>query len=361
MGLLGQLAAGLGIVNATSSVDLAEPPASIMPPDRSAYTDDDAWTLDAVYRSIAILATESTQLSIDAQFRGREIARPLILSQPDRAGGQEFEWFIEETVTSLASRGNSYWLHSLDAAGTVINLEVLNPFEVLPSRDPHGRRCWHYKDETLYADKISHLKLLRRPGQLYGLGPLQACRVSVNGAVDLRRWADNWLDESKTPNGVLTTEQELTAAEATAAKKRFTTANSYRKGPAVLGKGIAYEPLLITPEEMQWLDAQRFNVAAIARMFGMPARKLLVTLEGNSETYANAEQDSIDFVRDTLMKYLREIESAFTRILPAGYRARWNLEALLRTDTKTRYEAYALGLAAGFLTKAEVRAQENLA
>ena len=40
--------------------------------------------------------------------------------------------------------------------------------------------------------------------------------------------------------------------------------------------------------------------------------------------------------------------------------ARWNLDALLRTDTKTRYEAYQIGLTAGFLTLDHVKRQEHL-
>jgi phage portal protein BeeE len=46
--------------------------------------------------------------------------------------------------------------------------------------------------------------------------------------------------------------------------------------------------------------------------------------------------------------------------LPRGQRARFNLEALLRSDTTTRYAAHKVALEVGFLTVAEVRAIENL-
>ena len=137
MGLLGQLAAGLGIVNQTT--DLAGPPASIMPPDRTAWRDDDAWTLDAVYRSVSLLAGSATQLSIDAQRAGVTMARrPLILEQPDRAGGRELEWFIEETMDSLPSRGNAYWLHTLHGAGAVLNVASVVAFQPMPSMATYG-------------------------------------------------------------------------------------------------------------------------------------------------------------------------------------------------------------------------------
>ena len=38
-----------------------------------------------------------------------------------------------------------------------------------------------------------------------------------------------------------------------------------------------------------------------------------------------------------------------------GYRARFNLDGFLRSDTKTRYEAYKLGLEVGAITQDEIR------
>ena len=75
-------------------------------------------------------------------------------------------------------------------------------------------------------------------------------------------------------------------------------------------------------------------------------------------TYQNVEQDWIGYIRFSLMSYLIEVEQAFTTLLPRGQEARFNLEAILRSDTLTRYNAYKIGLEAGFLTVDEVRASE---
>lgn len=40
---------------------------------------------------------------------------------------------------------------------------------------------------------------------------------------------------------------------------------------------------------------------------------------------------------------------------------RWETGAFLRSDIKTRYESYAIGIGAGFLLVDEVRAKEDLA
>lgn len=47
-------------------------------------------------------------------------------------------------------------------------------------------------------------------------------------------------------------------------------------------------------------------------------------------------------------------------LLPRGQSARFNLNAVLRPDTKTRYEAHALAIQTGFLTIDEVRDIEGL-
>ena len=76
-------------------------------------------------------------------------------------------------------------------------------------------------------------------------------------------------------------------------------------------------------------------------------------------TYSNVEQDWIAFVRFTLMGYLRPIENALTDLTVRGQSVRFNFEALLRTDTKTRYEAHEIALRAKFKTVDEVRAIEG--
>jgi hypothetical protein len=48
-------------------------------------------------------------------------------------------------------------------------------------------------------------------------------------------------------------------------------------------------------------------------------------------------------------------------LLPRGTDARMNIDALLRNDTLTRYQAHQIAIAAGFKTIDEVREDEKLA
>src|SRR5699024_7486663 len=121
-----------------------------------------------------------------------------------------------------------------------------------------------------------------------------------------------------------------------------------------------YSPILLNPADAQFLENQQFTVTQIARLFGIPASLMLAVVEGGSQSYANVEQDWIAYIRFSLMSYLREIEEAFTKLLPNGQTARFNIETLLRADTKTRYEAHEIAIRAGFMKPEEVREIEGL-
>jgi phage portal protein BeeE len=60
------------------------------------------------------------------------------------------------------------------------------------------------------------------------------------------------------------------------------------------------------------------------------------------------------------MPWASRIEQRLTDLLPRGQYAKFNFDALLRPDTKSRYDAHKVALDAGFLTVDEVREIEDL-
>lgn len=351
-------------VENTSATPTAPAPLAI--PSRDA-AERDPLALDSVYRAVSVITTAISQLSIDVTRAGTvldptpSLVRRPCSSLPSRSA------FLTMTAQHLALRGEAFWLALRDSAGTVIDLDVLNPLHVgITTTDPTSTRGvtrYHWGGRTWRPGEVIHLALLRgASADGHGAGPIQTAMSTITGALRLRHHVDTFLDTGRIPPGILTTDQALTDEQATALKERLAAALSagYTGDPLILGHGARYSPVLLKPEEVQWLEAQKANALAVARMFGVPSRQMMVAPEGSSMTYANAEQEDVAFIRYTLMAYLREIEEAITCLLPRGQEARFNLEALQRTDTKTRYEGYATALNAGFLTLPEVRAIENL-
>ena len=366
--LLRTVATALGI---TPRAAAAAPPAASsapVPPARlpagRAVPAARAVTHSTIYRAFQLLTTSAAQISIDVERGGSRLPAgkvPTVIKRPclDMSPSQ----FVKYTVTSMAASGDAFWLRNY-AAGPgagLLDVTPLNPHDVHVFEDRNGRTRYSWKGKEYGTDEITQLSLLRLPGQLRGLGPIQAAQAEIAGALDLRDYASNWFSEGTVPDGILTSEQILTPEDAKQYREQFTAQNgTIADRLKVLGKGTSYEPLLLKPADAQWLESQQFTTTQLARLFGTPASLMLAAVEGSAMTYSNVEQDWIAFTRFTLMAYLREIEDALTDLLPYGQTVRFNLDALLRSDTKTRYEAHQIGLNAGFLVDDEVRAIENL-
>lgn len=355
-----RLAEGLGLAERAAE----GPPEGVRPPSRSAgpVSLDQALTLDAIYRALFIFETAAMQLTLDVWRGSARIDTPGLIRNPDpmREDGSQSA-MLGETVISLAGHGNAYWRRLRGADGAVIALDVLAPADVTAQLHPDtGRPVYTYRGHDLPARDVSHLKLMRIPGRADGLGPIQAARERVAGAIQQQSYADTWFDSSGVPNGILKTDQALNAEQAKAYKKQWMDSQSFADGPAVLGSGLDYRTMLLKPADVQWLESQKHTVTSFARLMGIPAPLMLAAVEGQNLTYQNQEQADQSFLRFTLMRYLREIEQAFTTLLPRGQVTRFNVDALLRTDTKTRYEAHKVGIDAGFLTIPEVRKIEGL-
>jgi HK97 family phage portal protein len=337
---------------------------AIVPPPRSAtsgVTTTDALSLASVYRSVSIIATAMKQLGIHAYRDDIKVTpTPLWMRQPDAKVTREV--WMEQTVNSMALSGNAYWLVSRNPRGETVNLEVLNPFDMMIQTDDYGNALYYlYRGTVKYSlTDIQHLALMRVPGNVYGLGPIQAAQKELLNARDTRDYASVWMNDSGVPSGVLKSDQMLSPDQASAAKDAWNTTAGAKNGVAVLGNGLSYQPMYLNPRDAQFIEVQAWNVQQVARLFGVPANMLLASVDGNSMTYTNMEQEQMAFVRYTLSQYIVEVESALSHLASRGTQVKVNVDSLLRSDTLTRYQAHQIAISSGWMTVDEVRAIEDL-
>lgn len=338
--------------------------AGVMPPSRldasqRSVNVNEALTLSMVYRAINIHAVSAKQLSLHTYRSDVEITSPLWVRQPDSRTSRSA--FIEQTVVSLATTGNAYWEIFRDNQGRIVNLRVLNPLDVIIDETTAGNvRGYRYQQRYLDPEQVKHLTLMRVPGTNVGLGPIQAAAHELRGVMDTRNYAANFFNDSGIPSGVLKSDQVLSPDQAQAAKEAWNATAGARHGTAVLGNGLTYQPVLLSPQDVQFLETRQFNVTEVARLFGVPASLMLTGAQATTLTYQNIEQEHIAYVRFSLMSYLVEIEDAFTSLLPGQQYTKFNIDALLRADTLTRYQAHKIAIDAQFMTPEEVRIIENL-
>lgn len=335
---------------------------AIVPPPRSAtsgVTTTDALGIAGVYRGVSILSNAIKQIGVHLYRDDVKLeSSPLWVKQPDdKITRAEF---MARTVTSMSTSGNAYWRVSRNGRGEVIKLEVLNPFDILINSTDSGELTGYtYRGTTEYQpSEIQHLKMLSVPGNLYGLGPLQACQPELRNAKDTRDFASKWFSDSGMAAQVVS--PKVPVSPDTLIDIADSLRNAQTGGSVVAPTELSIQNLFLNPRDAMFIDVQNWNTSQICRILGIPANMMLAEA-GSSMTYSNVEQEQIAFTRYSLSAYYIEIEQAMSALLPRGTEARMNIDALLRTDTLTRYQAHQIAIAAGFKTIDEIRHDEKLA
>ena len=136
-----------------------------------------------------------------------------------------------------------------------------------------------------------------------------------------------------------------------------------RGSPGILEHGIKVEQLGNTLEQNQFLDTRKELQLDACRLWRMQPHKVGIL---DRATFSNIEQQSLEFVVDTMLPWLRLIErSAHARFLGGGdgrgdIYFQFNVASLLRGDTASRFKSYQLGRQWGWMSVNEIRAMENM-
>ena len=331
----------------------------VLPPHRNeiVYNQDTALSLGSVFRCLQIISTTLAQLPLSVK-RGDEEVDSSLAKRPDYNTATND--FFGSTAVSLACSGNAYWFVSRNQAGEVKNLEVMDPKQVTITRDERlgAPMRYDYNGRRVANKNIKHIRLMTFPQKLYGMGPLQAARSDIYYALQLREFGNAFLTNGGVPTGVLSSDQFINQDQADNYRAAWEKAQDTR-GLAVLGAGMSYSAIALSPEDLAFLENQQFSVLQIARLFGVPPVFLGAGLDGGSLTYSTSETQSILFLQTTMSDYLVSIEEAFTDLLPRGQVAKFRLDNLMRADLATRVSAYEKLIASAVITPKEVRLLEG--
>jgi HK97 family phage portal protein len=315
----------------------------------------------AVWASVNLIAGSISTLPLAAYRDGERDplpALPPILRTP--SAGWSLPDFLYAALQSLLIRGNCYGL-IVDRAGAGLlpsQVELLAPERVGVQVD--NRVIWRIDGQEVDPASIWHVKAFTAPGQVLGLSPIQHARQAIGLGVAAEKYAAQFFGDGATPQGVLTTDHDITPKRAQEIKDHWKVAHGGRRDIAVLGSGAKFQAVSIAPEESQFLETTRANVATIARYFGVQP-ELIGGESGGSLTYANVEQRALDFLTFGLRPWLVRLEVALSALLSSTTTVKFNAAALVRTDLLTRYQAHESAIRAGWKLRSEVRELEDLA
>jgi HK97 family phage portal protein len=126
--------------------------------------------------------------------------------------------------------------------------------------------------------------------------------------------------------------------------------------------GLDFKEIGISPEDAQMLASREFGVEEMARYFRIPLH-MVGSMKGS--TYSNIEQQAREFIDYTMMPWFTNWESELNDKLfreneKGQYFVKFNVNALLRGDQKSRMEFYAKGIQWGILNPNDVRRLEDM-
>jgi HK97 family phage portal protein len=299
---------------------------------------------------------------------GKEIARevPLYRILHERPNGWQtsYEW-REQIMLHLLTHGQAFV--EIAGAGPATQLIVLHPSRMQVERIENGRLRYRYREdrgtETIYSqDAIMHLRWLSDDG-VNSMVPVELARDAIGLARACEIHGASYFGNGARPGVVLSTDSTISAEAAEALRngwERMHRGSERSHRTAVLQGGL--KPIELgggNMQESQFLETRRFAVEEICRIYGVPPH-LVGDLTRSS--FSNIEQQSLDFVTNGLMPWLRRIELAVGRdlITDDTLFAEFDTRGSLRADAAGRGSYYNTLWNLGVLSVNEIRALENL-
>jgi HK97 family phage portal protein len=328
-------------------------------------TSDTALRLSAVWGCVRLLADVVSELPVHVFVKGTrdEVDPPRVLETP--AASTDLPDWLWQHMVSYLTRGNVMGL-VVDREGLTrpSQIELVDTTRVQPQVDQLTRQVtWRFDGREIDKADLWHRRAYPVPGQPLGLSPVGHLAQSIGVGLAAEAYGAHYFRDATTPSGILTTEHHLNRQQASELYDMWKVARGgYGDGgfrdTAILGGDVKFQPIAIAPEESQFLDTMRFNVQQIARIYGVPP-EMLGADSGNSMTYANVESRDLSLLKYSVQPWLGRLERAMNTLVPRRQYVKFNAAAFLRTDLKTRYESYEIGLRSGFITIEEVRALED--
>lgn len=268
-------------------------------------------------------------------------------------------------------RGNGYAYVERNAAGRPIALWPIAPTSVDVKQSDTGRLIYELNpDEDAEYVPVKRGHKAQKHEMLHyrafglgvkGLSPIGMARQQIGTSFAATSYIGGFFARDASPGGMVTVPGELSDKSFERMKQQW---NSLHEGfdkshrLAILEGGAAWEKTTLSPADAQFLEVYKMTRQDIAAIFGVPPHKI-----GDLEraTFSNIEQQSLEYVTDSLLPWLVRMERVTKRLFESkDTYLKFNTDGLLRGDTKTRHESYRNGRQWGYLSANDVRRMEDM-
>lgn len=340
---------------------------------RNIVVDQQAVTANhAVFSCMTLISSDVAKLRVKlvAQDDNRvwsevtNAAYSPVLRKPNRF--QTRIQFWESWMLSKLSRGNTYALKQRDNRNVVTALYVLDPTRCRPMVTPDGQVYYQLDSDNLAgleeaqilvpASEIIHDRFNCLFHPLVGISPIYAAGLAATQGLRIQNNSANLFGNSSRPGGLLITPGKIDPDNAERLKEywdtKFTGENSGKV--AVLGDGVRYESLSVTPEDAQLVEQLKWTAEVVCSTFHVPPYKIGV---GAMPSYNNVQALNVEYYSQCLQSHIEAAELLLDEGLATGDKigTEFDLDNLLRMDAVAQMDV--LEKSKGKLTVNEQRAK----
>jgi len=314
-----------------------------------------AFTSTSVAAAVTLLGDSVGTMPLDTfnerDGRYEKLPRPTVFVRPN--DDQLMFEFVQQTIITMALHGTAFWWAPRKGIYPV-ELRNIHPSKVVVRVLPDGEVIYKIGKEEFGSDVIRQINWVRLPDQARSLSPIDLLRNTIGTDIAINRFLSAWYGDGGTPGSVLETDQQLTTEQAQVLRDTWIDTHYKRRRPAVLTGGLKWKAITASAADMDTMAHREQIVREIARFYRIPLHMMNGT-GGDSQTYQNVESAGIQFVRHTLLPWMRRLEDALSDMLPPNQIVRFNADEFMRADLSTRVRAAQVQIAAGMLTPNEAR------
>ena len=337
--------------------------------------EENALTYSAVFACVKVIAEGIQTLPWRAYKRSGKnrhldtssVADKILNRAPNpylKPGDFKYMW-----VANCLLWGNFYAEIERNFAGAPVNLWPIEPRRVEIKLNNGGGVEYHVtndggKEVIIQRKDMFHIMGPSNDG-IKGMSVIGLARETIALGMATQEFGSAFFGNGATLGGVITNEGGVKLNE-TGVKNLLSSFNRKHKGSKnakkveYLDGGMKFTSIGVPPDDAQFLETRKFQVTEIARFFNVPPHKLG---DLSRSTHSNIESQNIEFVVDTLKPWtMRGEEEANKSLLnntPNKY-TKFNFNARLSADSKSRGEFYAKLNGMGVLSINEIREKEDM-
>lgn len=339
-------------------------------------TRDNVLKFAPVYACVTLIASDIAKVAIRLMMLQEGVwiesfsaAFSPVLKKPNHY--QTRQQFIETWIVSKLLHGNAYILKIRDARRVVTAMYVLDPQRVTPLVAPDGSVYYELQNDDLSklpqgsypavpASEIIHDRMECLFHPLVGISPIFAAYLPASQGLRIQKNSEAFFKNMSRPSGILTAPGQISDETAQRLKKSWE--ENYGSGNigklAVLGDDLKYSAMAVNAVDAQLVEQLNLSAEQICSTFHVPAYMIgAAPVPANN----NVEALYVQYYTQCLQKLFTSVEDLLDDGLGlTTYRTEFDLDDLLRMDSKTLTEVEGIKVQRGIAAPNEARKKFGL-